>query len=855
MTGTQQQTHRKRRELGIQSKFLIGLAVILLFFCLMAASLIYMYQKNMLHDEAFRKAELVMATVNASRKYVREVLRPKMYETLGQDAFVIEAMSTSFVTRQIMEYFNEEVPEFQYRRVAINAKNPDFEANEMEREMIRYFQEHPEAESWKEITKINDTRYFVHFQPVRFNDSCLHCHGEPADAPPQVNDLFGKLRGFHHRTDRLSSVSSIAIPVETGLKHIQEVAFLVFVTSFLGGLLLYVIICFVFNRMIVQNLRGLLGVIWDNLDDQYGKRLYGKTAHMDEIGELHAAGEMMAGHLQETQSQLRDYADNLEKKVDERTVALQKSEQLLWQKVIDRNRELIALNTIAELITQSTRLTDILPRVLGQALTLVPAKGAGIYLLTAGASELVLQCQENAPQLKDRVFGEEGLSCGFVGQEGGEGKAPCAIGCRQLYFHSNGGDAAINCLNVPLCCRDQVLGVMMFTDIAVEEINAELQELLFSIGRQVGITIESLQNMQRLLQSKEILQSVFDGITDFVVLLSAAGLLKMANKALLHRYGLAMEDIMGAKVEELAIAHPEPFALLARITAVNLREPFSDLIQLASGEEFEVHFYPVFATDGKLEDVVCYVKNVTLQKKAEHRIQQTEKLVAIGQLAAGVAHEINNPLGIILTYTDLLKEDLKGMPQQREDLQTIEKHVSNCQRIVADLLKFAHSQSSACRMDVSINQVIEDAMHMTHNQFRKRGIAVESVLAQGLPVLKLDADRMRQVFINLFMNAAQAISGEGLIRVTSKHRRESRQVEISVEDNGAGIQTAVINKIFDPFFTTKEPGQGTGLGLSLSYGIIQDHGGEIRVNSTVGQGTRFRIFLPVDGGPAQESLP
>lgn len=839
----QQKARQKRKAIGIQSKFLIGLAAILLCFCFMAANLIYMYQKNSLKEEAFHKAELVMAAVNASRKYVREVLRPKMYETLGTDAFIIEAMSTSFVTRQIMEYFNEQAPEFLYRRVAINARNPDFEANGLEREMIRYFQEHPEAESWRDITKIGDVRYFVHFQPVRFHTACLHCHGQPEEAPLQVIQMFGASRGFYHRIDELASVSSIAIPVETGFKHIREIAFMVFLTTFLGGLLLYVVICFVFNRLIVQNIRGLLGIFWDNLDDQYGKRLYEKTARMDEIGELHAAAEMMAGHLQETQSQLRDYADNLEKKVDERTAALRRSEKLLQQKVIDRNRELIALNTIAELITQSTRLAEILPRVLRQALKLIPAEGAGIYLFSSGSSGLVLQCQENAPQLKEHV------DCGEMAG-GGPAGVPCASGCRQLNFHKNAGNG-INCLNVALCCRDQVLGIMTFTNIAHEEVNAELQELLFSIGRQIGITIESLQNMQRLVQSKEILQSVFDGITDFVVLVSAAGRIKMVNNALLRRYGLAMEEILESKLDALAGTRPEPFSLFARIVAVKLREPFSDLIHLPAGEVFEVHFYPVFDAGGELENVVCYAKNVTLQKKAEHRIQQTEKLVAIGQLAAGVAHEINNPLGIILTYTDLLRDDLQGMPQQRDDLEIVEKHVRNCQRIVADLLKFSHSQHTASREIVSLNQIIEEVAQMTHNQFRKKSIAVESALAPDLPLLRLEAGRMKQVFINLFMNSAQAMAGAGAIRVSTRYRREYNQVEITVEDNGAGIPDEVIDKIFDPFFTTKEPGQGTGLGLSLTYGIVQDHGGEIRVNSTVGQGTRFRIFLPVDGGQAQ----
>jgi len=175
----------------LQAKFLLGLAFILFCFCVIAATLIYGLERRALENEAFHRTEVVMVAFEASRRYVREVLRPKMYEILPPDEFVLEAMSTSFVSRLIMERFHEVLPDFSYRRVAVNARNPDFEANELESGLINYFREHPEERNWQGIVQQEGKPYFMRFQPVRFEQSCLYCHGRPEDAPTAVLDLYG----------------------------------------------------------------------------------------------------------------------------------------------------------------------------------------------------------------------------------------------------------------------------------------------------------------------------------------------------------------------------------------------------------------------------------------------------------------------------------------------------------------------------------------------------------------------------------------------------------------------------------------------------------------------------------------
>jgi len=166
----------------------------------------------------------------------------------------------------------------------------------------------------------------------------------------------------------------------------------------------------------------------------------------------------------------------------------------------------------------------------------------------------------------------------------------------------------------------------------------------------------------------------------------------------------------------------------------------------------------------------------------------------------------------------------------------------SCKRIVADLLNFARGNEQVRGM-ASINETIREVVSLVAAQFRKQQIELETDLATELPLLEIDSDRMKQVFLNLLMNAAQAITGGGRIQVRSRLREN--MIKVTVEDTGRGIPSDQLDRIFDPFFTTKGPGEGTGLGLSVSYGIVRDHGGEIRAASEPGKWTRLTVLLPV----------
>ncbi|KPL12207.1 hypothetical protein AMJ85_01560 [candidate division BRC1 bacterium SM23_51] len=246
----------------------------------------------------------------------------------------------------------------------------------------------------------------------------------------------------------------------------------------------------------------------------------------------------------------------------------------------------------------------------------------------------------------------------------------------------------------------------------------------------------------------------------------------------------------------------------------------------------------------------------TLELKVEQRsreiqamqeqLMQSEKLASLGKLAAGVAHEINNPMTGILTNASLLLEDLPLDDPQRDDLQTIVNETIRCRRIVKGLLDFAR-QSRPEKKKISVNEVIHNSLSLLRNQASFRNVEIAEDLDPFLPEISADPNQLQQVFVNILINASEVMPDGGKVRVISKRAdRAGEQVEVSISDTGPGIPPEALSKLFDPFYSTK--GTGTGLGLAISYGIVQSHGGTIEVHSEPGHGATFIVHLPTAGG-------
>ncbi len=249
------------------------------------------------------------------------------------------------------------------------------------------------------------------------------------------------------------------------------------------------------------------------------------------------------------------------------------------------------------------------------------------------------------------------------------------------------------------------------------------------------------------------------------------------------------------------------------------------------------------------------------------QLTRTERLAALGQISAGVAHEINNPLGGILLYSNLVFEELAEDNPARANMEKIIYQTNRCKQIVQNLLDFARTPAGDM-LPFNINDVIHTSLKLVQDQSMFLGIEVKAELADDLPDVQGDRSRLEQVFLNLFLNAADAMEGKGVLTITSALLRRhidnteevffhdekiclltsDKTVKVTIADTGKGIDKAYLSHIFEPFFTTKDPGQGTGLGLSISYGIIQKHNGFIDVESQPGKGTSFIVALPAYEG-------
>jgi len=266
----------------------------------------------------------------------------------------------------------------------------------------------------------------------------------------------------------------------------------------------------------------------------------------------------------------------------------------------------------------------------------------------------------------------------------------------------------------------------------------------------------------------------------------------------------------------------------------------------------------LYDEQGQITGSEGIAKDLTRLKTMMEQLVSSEKMATVGQMAAGIAHEINTPLGIILGYAQLMRDDFDKDSETYQNLEVIERQTQASRKIVADLLKYSR-QSGSARESVNLNEIINDAVAITEHSLNLSHVKVVLMLAGELPPIVGDPEKLRQVMVNLLNNAHHAMEGQssGELVLRTRHEATAAKVIAEVQDNGHGIPESIKARIFDPFFTTKPVGKGTGLGLSVSYGIIREHGGTIEIESPVPgpgntqlPGTLFRLILPVTGETA-----
>ena len=323
--------------------------------------------------------------------------------------------------------------------------------------------------------------------------------------------------------------------------------------------------------------------------------------------------------------------------------------------------------------------------------------------------------------------------------------------------------------------------------------------------------------------------------------------------------GMPREEAMGRPVFEV-LSRQDPSVLQSEFDSV-FRAGRTLQVELeapANGENrsYRISKIPMRDSKGVVSHVITIGEDLTDWRAAQSRIMQSEKLAAVGQLAAGVMHEINNPLATIGACVEALSgrlADRGEMPaaQAREYLDIIDKEVQRCTEIVDGLLDFSRPKATV-RRQVNLSSVVEDVLFLLKHHQRFKRMTVERDLAADLPDVSANQEQLVQVFMALLLNAVDAMEGKGGVIGVRTGRNPDRPDEVMAEvrDSGVGMAEGELSKIFEPFYTTKPPGRGTGLGLSICYGIVQQHRGRIAVDSVPGQGSTFRVYLPIDPTPA-----
>jgi two-component system, NtrC family, sensor kinase len=385
-------------------------------------------------------------------------------------------------------------------------------------------------------------------------------------------------------------------------------------------------------------------------------------------------------------------------------------------------------------------------------------------------------------------------------------------------------------------------------------LSTEDLKLLSALADYAAMALENAQ-LYRSIETKALelerlkayTESIIESVNVAVLALDFDGRITSCNRAFEDLYGAARQQIAGSLVE--ALFPPDVIASIQRIRGTRgweLNAPgniYKFYLENRLGQRLIVNLslIPLLDPLALSTGALIVLDNITEKVKLEDQLLQAEKLSSIGLLAAGIAHEVNTPIAGISSYTQMLLKDTPSSDKRKSILEKIERQTFRAAEIVNGLLSFSRLSGSEFK-EVDINQLIDESLNLLGHQLQLNRIKVDSRFDRSLPAVYGNLGKLQQVFINLFLNARDAMPSGGELEIQTGMNESMIVVDIS--DTGTGIPEEDLKRIFDPFYTTKPIGKGTGLGLAVSYGIIQEHGGRIFVDSSVGKGTHFRLKLP-----------
>ena len=402
---------------------------------------------------------------------------------------------------------------------------------------------------------------------------------------------------------------------------------------------------------------------------------------------------------------------------------------------------------------------------------------------------------------------------------------------------------------IPCRIREHTVAVLgLGKTVDGDFLSSDDVELVQTIAGYVAIALDNSQLYTSLEQKavevarlKDFSENIVESLNVGVLAIDLEGTVEAWNTRMEQLFGVARNDAVGRPLSELL-----PIELVQEIAARGDEEQVTGiykhrLVHQGKSVVINVSITPLVGKSAERIGRLLLFDDVTQRDRMEEQLTQTEKLTSLGLLAAGVAHEVNTPLAVISNYIQMLAKQMPEGDPRHTIIDKIVKQTFRASEIVNNLLNFSRTGPGELA-DVDLNRVVEETLSLVAHPLKASQIQVVKQLTEGIPAVRGSANKLQQVFLNLFLNARDAMPSGGMLEVRSAAHNGS--VEVEVVDTGNGITREHIHKIFDPFFTTKTSGRGTGLGLSVSYGIIKEHAGKIDVRSTPGRGTSFHVEFP-----------
>jgi two-component system NtrC family sensor kinase len=501
-----------------------------------------------------------------------------------------------------------------------------------------------------------------------------------------------------------------------------------------------------------------------------------------------------------------------------------------------RLRELLLV--FSQGVSSGFNLQNALETMVAEVKTLLEATRTSAWLHDRRERQLVLSATtDHAVETGERIATDDP-------------EHPASHGMRMSGPHFMGAH-----LVVPLRGWRRALGALVIDGALAGPLDEhQLLEFADELGRQLAVGIENVQLIEEIVRQRRLLEDTFNSLVDLVAVVDQRLRIVQTNETFAVRVGIPRAELIDRPIADLV--GPGTLASVDTQEGDRTAQTSGPVEDPRLGGTFLLTATPLVNPEGVVAGRVLVARDITRQTKLEgeraalrERLAQSEKLASLGQFVAGIAHEMNNPLQGVLGHLELLMETSADARPLKRQLKQIYTDADRAAKIVRNLLVFTGSRRMA-RRRLQVDRLVARALASRAASIRRRGIDVQRVQGENLPPVLGDPLLLQQALLNILINAEHAVADDHArphpprIVVTTETDDERRHVAISIHDNGRGIPVAVLSRIFDPFFTTKDVGKGIGLGLAITYGIVQEHGGTIVASNAEEGGAVFRIDLP-----------